>query len=131
MTPSITRTIRTRVPRHIRRLIRFGAPPHNYVREEFINATDRNERWRALRSVGASNVVRFSDINDAGVGVYVVSWTPQATRGTPANSDAGGDHRRIAPAKILEKLGIETATANDAATDMENVKIPGLETVAT
>lgn len=60
------------VPRYIRRLIHDTSQCH-YQREEYRTSSERNVRYSALR--GMAGLVRYSDMNAAGIMVYVVAWT--------------------------------------------------------
>jgi hypothetical protein len=79
---SQSHTIRARVPRYIRRMI-HGVSRCHYQREEYATALERNERFTLLRRNGLRGLVRYSELNAAGLWVWVVAW--------PRPSDADGD----------------------------------------
>src|ERR1700674_122562 len=63
------------LPRYVRCIIHDTERCH-YQREEYLTSTQRNSRYSVLH--GVVGLVRYSDMNSAGLMVYVVAWPIQS-----------------------------------------------------
>ena len=91
------------LPRYVRRIIHDTAQCH-YQREEYRTSAERNLRFAELRAF--PGIVRYSDVNVAGIMVYVVAW-PLERFVDPSRGDND---------KAINRNGEGMAAANREAT---------------